>query len=434
LRVLIISRFVSKPSWQGSAQHVSSLSKLLLKKNHNVKVVSGEYVDELVFTEQDYYKLVKFPIKYEKNIEQKFLNASKSSLSNYELAKKIIEDFKPDLIHIGVPLHMNAFIDLGYKFKIPMVAMMHSYEWVCMQRFLLDSKNLNCIGPSISTCSNCIKGYSSMKYRAFNLLFDNFLFKTFFNHLNLSNGIHLTEKVKNTLDIKFLMLSKINYFITQSDYSKKILIDSGVHSNKIFRVNQYLTDKKLKYFSNHKSNKKLVIGYVGRLSPEKGISILDNALKKLHSLKNSFEIHILSLGANKNILKKYMPKIIDEDFTIKLHNNLVGENDLQIAMANLDVCIIPSIVREVGPRVMLEVMAQKTPCITTDLVGNNYLIDDNVNGKILHEKYDDNLSKVLKIIIKDRSILSKWKQNIKSIKNENMWYKEVIDIFEKSIN
>ena len=152
---MIISRHCSYPSVHGPAQHARTFANALLKNGYNVTLLSGEFVKSYEKSFQDGYTLLKVPIRYVSNSVE---SSSELYLKNsYDeiLASKVFKTFNPDIVHIGIPKQMTAYIDEAFKRNIPTVAIIHSFEWFCMLGHLIDYNNDNCTGPeSLEKCLN----------------------------------------------------------------------------------------------------------------------------------------------------------------------------------------------------------------------------------------------------------------------------------------
>lgn len=119
----------------------------------------------------------------------------------------------------------------------------------------------------------------------------------------------------------------------------------------------------------------LRIVYAGRLAAEKGIEKL---LEALPLFPQNAVLHIAGSGkANYEVaLRRYASSVGVGD-RIVWHGHL---SNLAPLMASADIGILPSIVTEAFPLVVLEFMRHGTPVITTNRGGQTEVITDGVNG------------------------------------------------------
>ncbi|MFX1304601.1 MAG: glycosyltransferase, partial [Promethearchaeota archaeon] len=112
--------------------------------------------------------------------------------------------------------------------------------------------------------------------------------------------IAFMKKISNKLIWWWLSYHNIGTWITTpSTFSKKILVNNGIHQEKIFVVPNPIDLGT--YKNTKKKNEIPLILHVGRLSPEKKVDVLIKALK---FVKSDFKCIITSDGSNREDLQK----------------------------------------------------------------------------------------------------------------------------------
>lgn len=115
-----------------------------------------------------------------------------------------------------------------------------------------------------------------------------------------------------------------------------------------------------------------VIGYVGRLSPEKDVRQLVELERKLIAAGlTNYRFLVVGDGGDRPFLAAEMERC-------DLPGVLLG-NDLSNAYANMDAFVFPSETDTFG-NVVLEALASGLPAIVSSGGGPQYIIDDGVNG------------------------------------------------------
>lgn len=123
---------------------------------------------------------------------------------------------------------------------------------------------------------------------------------------------------------------------------------------------------------------KQVIGFVGRLSPEKGISYLLQATYKLVSEGHDLSTIIVGDGDNLDALKAEVKSLGIEDRVV-----FTGKrDDTPLIYSALDVFVLPSL-KEAFPMVILEAMACGVPIVATRVGDIPRIIESNVSGLIV---------------------------------------------------
>jgi glycosyltransferase involved in cell wall biosynthesis len=235
--------------------------------------------------------------------------------------------------------------------------------------------------------------------------------------------------INNKLNEYFSLLPKINsnikqYVITHNsmDPFNQLILDNQQYISKIFTINEYhikLIKKYILYDNiciqkyinyvdseikiNKRNNFTYKIVFVGRLSKEKGINLLISAFIKFIDIFTNIELLIIG-DSNKT-------KIEESDFFVK-HDKIkylgkLNEKDIKIILSQSDYLILPSYTEGL-PFVILEAMSIGIPCIYTNIVGSNEIINSE-NGFLFNLEYYEDV----------KNCINSWK---------------VFDIAEKYIN
>jgi phosphatidylinositol alpha 1,6-mannosyltransferase len=117
---------------------------------------------------------------------------------------------------------------------------------------------------------------------------------------------------------------------------------------------------------------KLVFGYVGRITAEKGVRVLVDVERALLAAGiGSFEIHVVGHGGETEWLR--------ENLKHGVFPGVVKGEALAQAYANFDAFLFPSRTDTFG-NVILEALASGVPAIVTDGGGPKYLVEDGTTG------------------------------------------------------
>ncbi len=141
--------------------------------------------------------------------------------------------------------------------------------------------------------------------------------------------------------------------------------------------------------------KKIHIGYVARYDPLKDHSNLLYALSLIRIKKINFFCLLVGTNINKNQI------LINEIKKLKLTKNikLLGPvKNISKIMSRLDIHIQSSI-SEGFPNVVAEAMAQKTPCVVTDVGDSSYIVGK--TGWVVPPANSAKLAKKIETAIKE---------------------------------
>lgn len=167
-----------------------------------------------------------------------------------------------------------------------------------------------------------------------------------------------------------------------------------------------------------RSDNRIVVGYVGRLAPEKQID-------RLVCIDTSrFKVVIIGDGPQREQLEKLLP---DAHFAGKL----VGEN-LASAMASLDILVAPG-EHETFCQVIQEAMASGVPVVAPRKGGPVDLIDSGHTGFLYEPSDNSDLLKHLEILAGDESLRIRFGVQARTHVESNSWesvFSELVKHYE----
>lgn len=128
----------------------------------------------------------------------------------------------------------------------------------------------------------------------------------------------------------------------------------------------------------------LLVGMVGRINPGKGqLFFLELAEELFHRFP---EAHFVLVGdpfsSYESLLADLQEKIKNKGFSKRVHY-LGFREDIPEIMASLDIFVLPSILPDSFPTVILEAMAAGKPVVATDSGGASEMVEEGINGYII---------------------------------------------------
>ncbi|MFC1515070.1 glycosyltransferase [Candidatus Omnitrophota bacterium] len=149
-----------------------------------------------------------------------------------------------------------------------------------------------------------------------------------------------------------------------------------------------------------------IIGTVSRLSKEKGIGFLVDALPLIAKSVRDFKCFIVGDGPLLEDLKK---KVNSLGFTEKVIFTGKLDNPFYV-LSNFDVFVLPSIKEGLSLSIM-EAMTLGVPVVATKVGGIKEIIDDGVDGLLVDEADPESLSRAVLLLIKDSNLREKIRKN-----------------------
>lgn len=151
--------------------------------------------------------------------------------------------------------------------------------------------------------------------------------------------------------------------------------------NKLFPeplIFRYISDEFEVKNPYNKREKK--IGFIGRMSREKGIENFVIAIKKIHLLLPNLSFLIIGQGPLDCIINSELNEGIKEGWIEKFQ--WISSNEIPLYLNNLSLLIVPSFY-EGSPNIILEAMACGTPVLSTPVGAVPGIIIDGKNGYIM---------------------------------------------------
>lgn len=145
----------------------------------------------------------------------------------------------------------------------------------------------------------------------------------------------------------------------------------------------------------NQKNKKIVTA--GRLTAEKNHRILINAFSKIKAEHPDYCLYIYGEGVLRTELEKQM-KELSLETSVFLPGNV---DDLHTKIADAEIFALSSNY-EGQSNALIEAMMMGLPCISTRYDGVTELIEDGKNGMLINPGDDEQLYRVLNILIKDK--------------------------------
>jgi len=392
MKVLLVS---DKYSVGGGSQQVVFNQEKLLKENCNQVSI--------------------FYLKKRFEIRPRFMWSYFNIIEMIKFKKKL-KQFKPDIIHLHCfPNITPSILPIANFYKIPIVMTIHDPSLVCPKEWAVYQNGKICNSFCswkclIANCETPHKGY----------IFTPFYINQFLR-LNFQRLL-----IKKYVD-KYILLS----YQFKDIYSKSLKLkeeDIEFIPNFVF--------KDFKFEEERQGN---LFIYVGRVSVEKGINILINAIDLLVNQYNLKDIKIKIIGKGKYNYINNLKKEIKEK-GIENNINFIGNIDNNKLYKEYQRCcavIIPSNWLENCPLVCLESMANKTPVIGSNVGGLKDMIKNNNTGFIFNMGDYKELANCIKSLYNNKNLLRKLSNNAEirfnKFYNKDIHYNKLINLYNELI-
>lgn len=218
----------------------------------------------------------------------------------------------------------------------------------------------------------------------------------------------LALAIKKKISVVITYVGAQPDFLIGKNYSPAIQI---AHIPSCIKVADYQVpnDNKLKLRSKLGINfKEFVVGFVGRLSNEKGVDILLHAVGKVLERGNNLKLILVGDGNERKKLER-----IVQDLNIETRVVFTGStNHVKDYLAIFDVYVQPS--RSEGlPLSILEAMSAGVPVIAADVGGISYAIRNLETGLLIPPENPESIADAIDFLRVNRELREKFIANSK---------------------
>ena len=344
------------------------------------------------------------------------INQASKIIYNFEAKNKIeelIKNEKPEIAHLHNFYHYlsPSIISPLKKHKIPVVMTLHDYKMIC-PNYKLFTKG--------KVCEKCKEG----KY--YNCTLNKCLKNSFSASLVATTEAYLHKFLKS--------YEKIDMFIAPSFFMKNKCVEFGIPEEKIKVIRNIIDTESMIKEIDYSLKEKNYLLYCGRLSEEKGINDLIQAVSELDEKKMLGENELLIVG--KGPEEEKLRKIVAD---LKLENKVkflgfkFGKELFNIIRQSKFV-VVPSAWYENASMVIVESELCKKPLIVSDLGGSQESIIEGENGLIFEagniEELSQKIKEMLDLSSEEREIIGqRGFSNALKINDDEKIYQEIMDVY-----
>jgi glycosyltransferase involved in cell wall biosynthesis len=225
------------------------------------------------------------------------------------------------------------------------------------------------------------------------------------------NAHELTTKIKKAMFVTTCTAYNKNWLdaLTAAEHRKIHLIYHGVDMNCWQSKQPKPVRKQTKILT------------IGRLIEKKGIIFLLEAICNLLNKGIPVQLSIVGKGVEESRLKRFC-----KEYGLERRIDFLGwqtPDQIKDLYFHSDIFVLPSVIASNGdrdgiPNVVLEAMAAGIPVISTSVSGIPEVIENGVNGLLVPERNNEQLTRAIDILISERELRNTLVENAyKTVKN-----------------
>ncbi len=436
MKILLVSYYAEAHLPSSAAQNTRRLAEAFVGNGHEVRIVCGAAASgsERIAG----YRIIKLPLA-SSDWKSSWLGAWRPDSRVRDTARQEFAAWRPDILWVGAWKLMTEFALEAAREHIPVVQVVHDYSLICLRQWLLDSSGNLCSGPtSDAKCLNCVDGSLALRARLSSRLLSLPLASACAGAVLGPDYVadrHLPTAVGDALAHMAGYRRAVTLFVAQAPSVTDLLGSAAVVPSRCRFLPQFIGEDKLVRCPRPEEppgmSRPLRFAYVGRWSPEKGPDILLDAFSTA-SFALDVELWIVSRNADPAALEAVEEAANGRAKRIRVISDARGA-EVSRRLAECDVCVIPSRCRELASRVVLEANAQGVPVVASSTVGNNYLIEDGVNGRIFANGDAGALRACIEEIAAAPDLIRCWAHSVAEPIGGEAWTDMVLEILDEAI-
>jgi len=346
--------------------------------------------------------------------------------------------FNPNIVHLQQWQNLWWLLEAAQRLNIPTVYSVNDYGMTCQRIVLIDGEGNPCNGEvSIKKCSKCVFKGRSIAGKINEIVVAlpggqpilEFISRAhkFSNITSRSVNLPVKRRVELRIERSRSILSKLSACIVGSPFGAEVMIKNGLRENAIEISPWFHTEKDDKLPITVEPTK-LILGFIGRISPEKGLHILLDAVSRIDQ---QHELHLKIAGEvsghyAKQLYERYKKKV--GHATIEWLGWLSPDERADFYLG-IHMLVVPSLCLETGPLSLVEALAFKKPVLCTDVPPMKWLIDTFQGGIVFPFADTEKLMKVLQQLIDGDLKLTELSRKIINPPNLETYSKRVVDAY-----
>lgn len=363
----------------GASRSYFETARLLEAAGHEVAFLSMRHPDNRP-TPWDQYFIDRVDYNNPRQPWWKKVVMAAKMIYNWEAnaqLQKLIDDFQPDVAHLHIIYHQlsPSIIRVLKKNNIPVVMTLHDYKVIC---------------PNYSVFHHGATSWRGCGGKYWQVAWDRAIKGSY-----IKSALAALEAYVHVKWLKTYQL--VDQYIAPSQFMKDTCVRFGVPAEKIVVIPHAVPQPPALAAPSAMTLPETYVLYAGRLSPEKGVQTL---LEAVPLLPAAVQVVIAGDGPERPRLDRYVAEHGLAE-RVQFTGNL-DDAPLDYAMRNARALVIPSVWPEVFGYVALEAFARGTAVVAARTGGLTELIKNGENGYLFDPGNASDLAdKVQKLLQKD---------------------------------
>jgi glycosyltransferase involved in cell wall biosynthesis len=336
------------------------------------------------------------------------------------LFAEVLDAVRPDVVHfhhLGGGLS-TSFVGIVRRRGLPLVLTLHDLWPMCYRSHLLTTDGRLCPGPDDGLrCVRCwsLEGQvpqSTWGARAREVGLANtlrmapgaILRALAWRVVPMPGGYHATRLMARDAYLRRL-LGRFDRLVAPSRFLRGHYVEWGVPPERILHLQNGVHPAHFAGLRRELPNgERLAVAYLGSLLPQKGLDVLIDAANALADAPIDLTIHgrITGRRETEEYVRSLRARLTNPHVTFA---GPYDPTELGRVLSAADVVVVPSILYENCPMVILEAQYAGRPVVTSNVGGMAELVRDGVDGRTFRVGDAGDLAACLRALAADREAL-----------------------------
>lgn len=353
----------------------------------------------------------------------------------------ILTTIKPDLLHLHHRFGFWWLLESARRLRIPTVYTNYDWGIACLRTVLVNSTGDLCDGiVKPEKCAVCIKAGRNRLAGRLNEAFAETLVGQKILSL-LDESVVTGEKFRTFGAVSKPALQRtmihqqrvkkvfkgLGHCVTPSEFGKNFFQQFGIAEEKVTLLpwphNTIEVEPR-----RSSSAEAFTITFIGRVSPDKGVHLIFEALELLSDIPI---VLFRVAGANESEYSAQLQAKYPQ-FAGKHRVEWQGWSPIDALMRTTDVTIIPSTLMDNTPLTLIEAMAYRVPVIATNIPTFNALLKKGI-GYLAEFNSVESLSGAIKDAVSDQELIRSRRAIFPKILTPNEYGAELLKIYKNLI-
>lgn len=444
MKVLLVSHFFPPTHTAGAEQRTLAYARHLTDRGLSVQVLCAGDWDRGEqywngFTDEHYQGIAVRRVHLNWALAH---DPNRGLYRNPLLAEHLddwLAEWRVDLVHVVSCYTLSAsVVEVAKRCQLPVILTLTDYWSVCPRLSLLRGDGTLCDGRTTSEeCLRCLLWDSGL-YQRLNIILPDRVTSALamwasqtprVSRLRGLRGMALDMDERRAFLAKMLTLA--DRITAPSHHLATTVAAAGV-TKPVCVIRSGHDLRWLTAMPARRRSNAIRFGYVGQISPLKGVHTLVAAFAALAPLQG---VRLLIHG-DQDKLPHYHDELLA---TIRRYQLPIefcgpfGRERLGDILAGIDVLVVPSEWHENNPRVIQEAFASKAPVIAADVGGITEFVHHDVNGLLFARASPAALASQIRRLLSEPALLPRLVAGIPSVKPIAAEVDEVLAIYEELI-